>query len=164
MNIKEKIAALSEISPRTVIEVLTFEDFRFEILDIINTKELNFTELEGLFLEVHKIIQDMPFNIINERIAFKTFFLTLGYGLDIDFANAMICSAPLLQIDFELSKILKDIEFYVYYEEMYKEFKSNMELNFKDMLQSIEDLDLESYVKEVEGVVNNLKDVASPKN
>ena len=49
MTIKERLAALPEISPRIIKENFTFEDFKFEILEAVNSILPNYDGIPTIF-------------------------------------------------------------------------------------------------------------------
>ena len=76
MTLLERLAALPEISPQTIKENFTFEDFKFEILEAMD-KEPDYTPIHALFHEVEATLNDDPlYNIFNERYILKSLYLS----------------------------------------------------------------------------------------
>lgn len=159
MTLNEKIAALEEISPQTIKGNFTFEEFKFEILEAMS-KEPNYDKLLTIFYETNQFIDQEVYNIINERIGFKALYLNFALELDIDFVNALLCVEPLIKIDYELTKILKDNDFYNYMEETYWQHRRNSEFNFTQLTKMIQDIDFDSYIKEFQGGIEKLNELA----
>lgn len=160
MSLKEKVAALEEITPQTVREVLTFEDFKFEILEAMNNTP-DYDSLLSIFYETQVFIDGPVYNIMNEKIAFKGLYLNFGLGMDMDVVNALICVIPVIQLDFELEKIFKDDEFYKYMEETYWQHRRNTEFNFTQLTEMIQGINFEEYIKELQGSVQDLNKLAN---
>ena len=111
MTLQERIAALPEISLQTIRESFTFNDFKFEILSIINDAEPNLDNMSTLFLEVDELMQDpSPFIIFfSERVALKTLYLHVVFGVDLNLLNSMLMIEPLVALDMDLNEeIFKD--------------------------------------------------------
>lgn len=160
MTINERIAALAEISPQTVKGNFTFDEFKFEILNVLNTKEPNYEPLISIFHETQTLL-DMPvYNIINERISFKAFFLSIGYDFDTNFVNTLLCLMPLVQLDYELGKLFEDNDFYNYLEKTYWQHRRNVEINLSKVLDTIKDIDFNSYINELQGGIEQLNKMA----
>lgn len=159
MTLNERIAALSEISPLTVKDNFTFEEFKFEILEAMN-KEPDYNRLLTIFYETNEFINEGVYNIINEKVGFKALYLNFALGLEIEFVNALLCVEPLIKIDFELNKIFKDNEFYQYMEDTYWQHRRNTEFNFTQLTKMIQEIDFDSYIKEFQGGIEKLNKIA----
>lgn len=160
MSLTEKIAALEEITPQTVRKFLTFEDFKFEILEAMN-KDPNYDSLLTIFYEVQEVIASQPnYNIISERITLKGLYLNLAFGIDIEIINALVCVEPIIKLDFDLNQLLKDDEFFKYVEESYKEHKRNTEFNFNQLVGMIKDINFEEYLTKMQGSIEDLNKLA----
>lgn len=160
MTLLERITALPEITPQTIKGNFTFEEFEFEILEKLN-EEPDYDALQNLYTEVYKTLEGDPFNILNERIVFKTLYLILGYNFSINWANVLIHTLPLLKLDFILTKVLANDLFFSYLEVMYKEYKSNMEVNLSDILDTVKNMDLKDYAAQLKGGLDNLNEIAN---
>lgn len=158
MTLQEKVVALSEITPQIVRETLTFEDFKFEILEAIN-KGLDYDALSGIFIELDNLIDKENYNVINERILFKSLFLHIGLKFDIDVINALLVVEPLIKLDFDLNQILSNIEFYKYLEEIYVEYRKNVSMDFSKLSEAMDSIDFKSYLNDLEGGISKLKEI-----
>lgn len=159
MTLNERIAALSEISPQTVKGNFTFEELKFEILNVIN-KEPNYEKIFSLFNEIPELLKDQPYHIINERIMLKATYLSSGLGLDPDLVNVLLCVEPLIKLDIELNNIMQDNEIYKYIEDLYFQHRKNLEMNFAQLSKMISEINFEEYIKEMQGEIQKLNNLA----
>lgn len=161
MTLQEKLAALPEISPQTIKGNFAMEDIMFEIQSLMveNEDNIDYDHILVIFPEVDAIASQDRYNVFNERLILKGTFLSYAYRIDMDLFNALICSAPLVLVDFKLTEILKDNELFNYVEERYYDYRKNMEINLGKILESMQNLDLDEYVQELQGGIESLQNL-----
>lgn len=162
MTILERIAALPEISPHTIRENFTFEELLAELQMVVYEKqaEPDYDALFSLFNDVDELMEGNRYNIFRERLFFKTAFLSNAYDINYLLINAILSSIPLIQLDMILEDFLKDNDLYLYMKDMYKEFKSDQIMNMDRVLESLENLNFENIITELNQEVNSLKEIA----
>lgn len=162
MTLQERIAALPEISLQTIREHFTFNDFKFEILSIINDAEPNLDNMSTLFLEVDELMQDQPvYNIFSERVALKTLYLHVVFGVDLNLLNSMLMIEPLVALDMDLNEeIFKDDHLFHYIESAFKEYKINNGLTLATIMKYMSTIDLAPLAKQLESSVGDLQKLA----
>lgn len=161
MTILERIAALPEISPHTIRENFTFEELLAELQMVVYEKQAkpDYDALFNLFNDVDELMEDNRYNIFRERLFFKTAFLKNAYDISYLLINAVLSSIPLIQLDMVLEDFLKDNDLYLYMKEMYREFKSDQIMNMDRILESLENLNFEEVITELNQEVDSLKEI-----
>lgn len=164
MTLLEKIAALPEITPQEVQKVLTFEDFRMEILEVLQTKEPNLDSMSVLFGRVDELYNaEVGYNIFSERLGLKTLYLSMAYDMDIDLLQALVCVLPLVKVDKKLAEILAEEEYFPYIEEAFKEYKINNGMTLSTIMKYLNTLDLTKFSESLAESIGELKNIADIK-
>lgn len=164
MTIKERLAALPEISPRTIKENFSFEDFKFEILEAMVNKTPDYTGVPTIFMEVDQELDDEPYNIFRERLTLKMFYLFTVYGIDFDILNAMLSVLPIAVLDKRMdSEIFGNDDMFAYVKDAFKEHKVNNGLTLSTVMKYMNTIDLQPLAKELEKSVGDLTKLANKK-
>lgn len=160
MPVLEKLAALSEITPQTVQSILTFEDFKFEILEALN-RQPNYDKIHSLFYEVDTVMETGEiYNLFNERYILKSLYLSSVYGIDIDFFNGLMKVAPIVWVDKELSELLANDLLFLYVEKLYKDYKIYNGTTLGTLMRYMNKIDLAQVGEELKGSIDKLKELS----
>lgn len=166
MTIKERLAALPEISPRTIKENFTFEDFKFEILEAMGSNTPNYDGIPTIFLEVDQELQEDNelYNIFRERLTLKMFYLYIVYDIDFDILNAMLSVTPIALLDKKMdSEIFAEDDMFQYVKEAFKEHKTNNSLTLSTVMRYMNTIDLKPLADELQKSVGDLTKLANVK-
>jgi hypothetical protein len=166
MTMNERIAALPEISPRIIQENFTFEDFKFEILEIMANKKPSYEGIPSIFLEVEQELQDEEavYDIFRERLTLKMFYLFIVYGVNFNFLNAMLSVCPIALLDKRMeTEVFADDEMFQYVKEAFKEYKVNNGLTLSTVMKYMSTIDLKPLAEELQKSVGDLTNLANTK-
>lgn len=142
MTVLQKLAALSEITPRKVREVLTYNDFLFEILER-QKSEVDYDALLSIYQQVDEILANQDYNIFHERVVLKAMFLSLSYNLPVDFVTGLLCVEPMVKLDILLEELLKEIPMFDYIKKGFKEYKENNGIALSTISKYLNKLELD---------------------
>lgn len=164
MTLLKRLAALPEISPQTIRENFTFEDFKFEILEKMNTEKPDLDKLSILFTEVDSLMEEEPvYNVFKERLALKTLYLYMAYNIDYDFLNALLLVEPIIVLDRKLeNEIFQEDENYQYIKESFKEYKVNNGFSLATIMKYMNTMDLEPLAKQLQDSIGDLSKLSKP--
>jgi hypothetical protein len=149
-----------EISQITSVEALFF------VVTEAKQNKPNYTNLYSLFEQIRDImIEQQGFNVFEEFLTIKYFFLESAYNLDTITLDALLRLLGPVELDYELEeRYFSNDKFYKYYLERYNQFKHNNELTIFKLLDSLNISDLSVEGEKLEEAVGQLKALAGLSN
>lgn len=138
----------------------------FIITEAMLTGKKEYNNLYSLFEEIRAIsIEQGGINIFEEFLTLKYFYLESVFGLDTVVLDALMSFIGPVALDYELEKrFLKEDDFYQYYLTRYNQFKQNNEFSMLKLIDSLKIDDLQIEGDKLEELIQEMKNMTSPKN
>lgn len=158
MTLQEKLAALKEISPQTIREDFTYEQFEFEILGYINeAKEPNYDALFTLFSDVEDLLLDKDYNIFYEQLMLKLFYFSLAYDIPNEVLNGLASVKPIIQLNMLLDEtFFKEDKVFAYIMSSYNTHKANNANSLNTLMKYINAADFTKQSEEMKEAIDQL--------